>query len=95
MVILMEFQAVLSIAETMTISNLVFELINDSLNDVISPWKLSIPKVCPDEVHLRLKIQHLSLQALLNKESTDRLVFFKKIPKMLRALGIKHPVSDV
>jgi len=51
MIIFIEFQAVLRIGETMTVSDLVFKLINDFLNDVISPWKLSIPKVCPNEVH--------------------------------------------
>ena len=83
------------ISKTMTISNLVFELINDSLNHIVSSWKLRMLKVCPDEVHFRLKVQHLSLQALLNKETTHRFVFFKKMLKMLEALCIKHPVGDI
>jgi len=41
----------LRIGETMTVSNLVFKLINNSLDDVISPWKLRMLKVCPDKVH--------------------------------------------
>ena len=56
------------IGEAMTISNLMFELVNDSLNDIVSPRKLRIMKTCLDEVHLRLKIQHLSLQSFLNEE---------------------------
>lgn len=83
------------ISKTMTISDLVFELINDSLNDVVSPWKSSIPKVYPDEVHFRLKLQQLSLQSFLNKETTDRFVFFEKIPKMSRIFRIKHSMSDI
>jgi len=39
------------IGETMTVSNLMFKLINDSLNDIVSPWKSRIMKMCPDEVH--------------------------------------------
>lgn len=40
------------IGKTMTVSNLVFELFNNSFDDVISPWKLRILKVRPNEVHL-------------------------------------------
>jgi len=41
----------LRVGKTVTIGDLVFKLINNSLNDVVSPWQLRISKVCPDEVH--------------------------------------------
>jgi len=52
------------ISKTMTISNLVFELIDNSLDDIVSPWKSRMLKVCPDELHFRLKVQHLNLHDL-------------------------------
>lgn len=83
------------ISKTTAIGNLMFELINDSLDNIVSSWKLRVLKVSPDEVYFRLKVQDLSLQPLLNKEITHRFVFFEKMPKMLQALGIKHPASDI
>lgn len=55
--------------KTMATGDHMLELVDNPFGDVVSPWKLRITGMYPDEVHFGLRVQHVNLQSFLNKKT--------------------------